>query len=223
MVAYAQCGACRETGLGSAWIAGHGWVNACCGGRPGCWPGSADLSGAGLVPVIGWAQGFPSLRQKSRVPAAEQLELAARRHRHPAPLQVLHAPDGHGYRLVIDPGKQVLQRRVVCPGHPVPDPGRGVRAITPAVGHAVRDQLGPAVSRREPLASPGTGCRPGDDPPLLLALGVAGRCRMAGCRVRPGGQFSPQTVSDAEQGLDDQMRKVMDDVNRSAQGGVARS
>jgi hypothetical protein len=65
-----------------------------------------------------------------------------------------------------------------------------------------------------------TGCRPGDDPPLLLALGVAGVDGMADGRVEPGGQFSPQTVTDAEQGLDDQMRKVMDDVNRSAPGNV---
>ena len=41
---------------------------------------------------------------------------------------------------------------------------------------------------------------------------------MADCRVGPGGQFCPQPVSDAEQGLDGQMRKVMDDVNGAAPG-----
>src|ERR1700751_4401335 len=75
-----------------------------------------------------------------------------------------------------------------------------------------------AGRRHSPLRDP--GCRPGDDPPLLLALGVAGVDGMADGRVEPGGQFSPQTVTDAEQGLDDQMRKVMDDVNRSAPGNV---
>lgn len=64
------------------------------------------------------------------------------------------------------------------------------------------------------------GGGPGDDPPLLLALGVAGRCRMAGGRAEPRGQFSPQTVSDAEQRPDHRMRKVMDDVNRTAPGTV---
>jgi membrane-associated protease RseP (regulator of RpoE activity) len=36
--------------------------------------------------------------------------------------------------------------------------------------------------------------------------------------VRPGGQFAPQPVIDADQGLDDKMRKVMDDVNWAAPG-----
>jgi hypothetical protein len=36
---------------------------------------------------------------------------------------------------------------------------------------------------------------------------------MAGRRVGPGGQFSPQPISDGEERLDDQMRKIMDDVN----------
>jgi hypothetical protein len=36
---------------------------------------------------------------------------------------------------------------------------------------------------------------------------------MAGRRVRPGGQFSPESVIDVEEGLDDEMRKVMDDMN----------
>ena len=44
---------------------------------------------------------------------------------------------------------------------------------------------------------------------------------MAGCRVGPGGQFSPQPVGDGEERLDDQMRKVMDDVNRAAPGNAA--
>ena len=34
--------------------------------------------------------------------------------------------------------------------------------------------------------------------------------------MRPGGQFSPEPVGDAEQGLHDKMRKIMHDVNRPA-------
>ena len=41
---------------------------------------------------------------------------------------------------------------------------------------------------------------------------------MAGRRVISGGQFCPQPVIDAEQGLDGQMRKVMDDMNGPAPG-----
>ena len=41
---------------------------------------------------------------------------------HPALLQVPDAPDGHGDRLVVDPGQQVVQRGVMLPGSPVPDP-----------------------------------------------------------------------------------------------------
>ena len=44
---------------------------------------------------------------------------------------------------------------------------------------------------------------------------------MAGPRVGPGGQFCPQPVSDAEQRLDDQMRKVMSDVNGAPLGNFA--
>jgi membrane-associated protease RseP (regulator of RpoE activity) len=36
--------------------------------------------------------------------------------------------------------------------------------------------------------------------------------------VRPGGQFAPQSVIDADQGLDEKMRKIMDDVNWAAPG-----
>ena len=41
---------------------------------------------------------------------------------------------------------------------------------------------------------------------------------MAGRRVISRGQFCPQPVTDAEQGLDGQMRKVMDYMNRAATG-----
>ena len=41
---------------------------------------------------------------------------------------------------------------------------------------------------------------------------------MAGRRVISRSQFCPQSVTDAEQGLDGQVRKVMDDMNGSAPG-----
>src|SRR5579859_2010494 len=71
----------------------------------------------------------------------------------------------------------------------------------------------------EPLLGRRTGRGPRDDPSLLVALGVASRGRPPGLRVRPGGQFAPQPVIDAEQGLDDEVRKVVDDVNRPPPGG----
>lgn len=39
---------------------------------------------------------------------------------------------------------------------------------------------------------------------------------MAGRRVIPGGQFSPQAFINAEEGLDNEMRKVMGDMNGPA-------
>ena len=78
------------------------------------------------------------------------------------------------------------------PGNPLPNSARRVWASTPAVDHAVRDRLGQPVPRREPLVGSGTGGCPGDDPCLLLALGVASGRRTARRRVRPGGQFSPE-------------------------------
>lgn len=107
-------------------------------------------------------------------------------------------PDGQRDRLVVDPGQQILQLRAVRPGRAVPDSGQRVRVVTPAVDDQVRDRLGPPVPEGEPLAGWDAG-GPGNDPALLLALGVAGRRRMAGRRVRPGGQFGPQPVIDAEQ------------------------
>src|SRR5580704_17494034 len=102
-------------------------------------------------------------------------------------------------------------------------PGRGIWAITPAVGHAVGDRLGPAVpggARRcpgvpggEPRRGRDTGRCPADDPPPLLALRVAGGGRMVGRRVISRSQFCPQPVTDAEQGLLGEVRKVMDDMN----------
>jgi hypothetical protein len=41
---------------------------------------------------------------------------------------------------------------------------------------------------------------------------------VAGRQVISGGQFCPQPVIDAEEGLDGQMRKVMDDMNGPAPG-----
>jgi hypothetical protein len=89
------------------------------------------------------------------------------------------------------------------------------------VAHAISDRLRLAVPGGKPHLGWQGGCCPGDDPPLLLPLGVARRHCMSGRRVGPGGQFCPQPVSDAEQGLDDQVRKVMDDVNGAAPADVA--
>jgi len=131
------------------------------------------------------------------------------------------AGDGHGDRFIVDHCQQVVQRWVVLAGRPVPDAGRGVRAVAPPVGHAVGDRFGPAVPWCEPLAGWHAGRGAGGDAPLLVALGVAGSCRVAGGRVGPGGQFCPQPVGDAEHRLDDQVRKVMDDVNGTAPGDPA--
>ena len=93
-----------------------------------------------------------------------------------------------------------------------------VTGLAQPVGHAVCDRLGPAVPGGEPLARSGSACCPGDDPPPLAALRVASRHHVAGRRVISSGQFCPQPVIDAEQGLHCQVRKVMDDVNGPAPG-----
>src|SRR6202020_1282935 len=92
--------ACANIGASTAELACPNWLN-------GAWPTSAP----GVGEEIAWQR-----------PA--QPERAARRHRQPALLQVAGALDGRGDRLVIDPGQQLLQGRVVLPGGPAADPGR---------------------------------------------------------------------------------------------------
>jgi hypothetical protein len=115
------------------------------------------MFGVGLVLVTGRLRVSCRPGEEITCQRPDQRELAASRYRRPVSLQVPHAPDSRGDRLVIDTGEQVLQRRVAGPGHALPGLSRGVRAITPAVGHAVGDRLGPAVSRLDPLTPPPAG------------------------------------------------------------------
>ena len=66
------------------------------------------------------------------------------------------------------------------------------------------------------LLGRGSGRGPRDDPSLLVARGVASRGGPPRLRVRPGRKFSPQPVIDAEQGLNDEVRKVVDHVRHHA-------
>ena len=170
-----------------------------CGGFAG-WPCPTGTFWAGLALVIGRSRACRRRGEEVACQWPGKPERPAPRHCHPALLQVLDAPDGHGDRLVVDPGQQVVQRSVVLPGRPVPDAGRGVGAIAPPDGHAVGDRLGPAVPGGEPLAGWDAGCGAGDDPPLLVALGVAGRCRLAGCRGDPAASSarSPPVMPDRD-------------------------
>jgi len=72
--------------------------------------------------------------------------------------------------------------------------------------------LARAVPGGEPLASPGTGCGPGDDSSLLVASQAAAAWSAAWSPAAS----SAHTVIDAEQGLHGQVRKVMDDMNGPA-------
>jgi len=135
-----------------------------------------------LVLVIGWSRGFPSPRRRSRAPAARTAERAARRYRHPAFLQVPDAADSHRDRVVIDPGQQVVQRRVLLPGRLVLDPAQVSgpsphRLVTQFV--IVLARRCPGVSHslvRAPAAAPET--RGIDQGYLHHRLGSSGTTRM---------------------------------------------
>ena len=141
-----------------------------CGGFAG-WPCPTGTFWAGLALVIGRSRACRRRGEEVACQWPGKPERPAPRHCHPALLQVLDAPDGHGDRLVVDPGQQVVQRSVVLPGRPVPDAGRGVGAIAPPDGHAVGDRLGPAVPGGEPLAGWDAGSAPETTRPCLWRLG----------------------------------------------------
>lgn len=171
-----------------------------------------------LVLVNGWSRGFPSPRRKVGRQRPEQLELAAGRHRHPAPLQVPHArmavaiiSSTRASRPYSDGSFARAARSRTPAGMSGPSPQRLVTQFVivlarrcPGVSHSsVRYRL-PPRRRSAP------------------ACGAWGRGQLPHGRLprETRRQFDPQAAGDAEQGLDDQVRKVVDDVNRSTPGHV---
>jgi hypothetical protein len=88
--------------------------------------------------------------------------------------QVAYSCDGPGDCVVVELAEQFGDGGVRLAGGAISDSAGGVRAVTPSVGHAVRDRLRATMPGCQPLVSSDADSGPGDDPALLLPFRVAG-------------------------------------------------
>jgi hypothetical protein len=138
----------------------------------------------------------------------------------PAAEQVGDFGDGQGDRVIIHAVQQFGACGVLVAGRRGRGPARSVRAVAPPVGHAVRI----VFARRCPAVSHcgrDAGRYAGEDQAVHEPAGIAGGRGAACLGVRPGAQFGPLPVIDAERRLDRQARQVMHDMDRGPAGDAA--